>query len=394
MSVCGACAGVQFMPFFRAREWSVSGHYPSTPTKPANPVAIELEACRSCGLIRQAPDRIVPLSYDQIVRDTAKQLPDYAKRIISSLSEHGVAKDDLVIEVGANDGTFLTELRNAGYRNLLGVEPSHQLAEAATNSGLKILNDYFDRRLAHQILASHGPSRAVICRHTLEHVPDIHELTGGIANLLGSGGVSFVEVPDTDWVITQLFAHEIWDEHVSYFRPQSLSRLLERAGLQPVRLERVRFRDTRNLLCWSVRQPTSPLLRSLAEDETTLADVDHFQARWDAFSASLRARIAAAPRPVIAIGASHIQLNFLNFTGLDDIDVLIDDDSAKAGRYAPLARHVPVRTTADVLATTRNGTLLRTAFPYPDWQDRICSSLFPHGVGSIEPYDLVRSIRR
>src|SRR6185437_385416 len=156
MSVCGACAGVQFTPFFKAREWSVSGHYPSTPAKPANPVAIELEACRSCGLIRQVPDRLVPLNYDQIIRGTAKQLPDYAGRIIASLSEHGVAKDDLVVEVGANDGTFLKELRNSGYRNLLGVEPSRQLGETAASSGFTVLNDYFGRPLAQQILASHG----------------------------------------------------------------------------------------------------------------------------------------------------------------------------------------------------------------------------------------------
>lgn len=386
MSVCGACAGVQFTPFFKAREWSVSGHYPSTPAEPGIPVAVELEACRSCGLIRQVPGRLVPLNYDQIVRGTAKQLPDYAGRIIASLSEQGVAKDDLVVEVGANDGTFLKELRNSGYRNLLGVEPSTQLAEAAVSAECTVLNNYFGRPLAKQIRAAHGTARAIICRHTLEHVPDIHELSSGIADLLAADGVSFVEVPDTDWVITQLFAHEIWDEHVSYFRPQSLARLLQRTGLQPARLERVRFRDTRNLLCWAVRQPTS-LIPSIAEDEATLADVDQFQTRWDAFSASLRARIAAAPKPIIGIGASHIQLNFLNFTGLDDIDLLIDDDSAKAGRFAPLARPVPIRTTADVLATRRSGTLLRTAFPYPAWQERICSSLAPYGVGSIEPYD-------
>lgn len=386
MSVCGACAGVQFTPFFKAREWSVSGHYPSTPAEPGIPVAVELEACRSCGLIRQVPGRLVPLNYDQIVRGTAKQLPDYAARIIASLSEHGVAKDDLVVEVGANDGTFLKELRNSGYRNLLGVEPSTQLAEAAVSAECTVLNNYFGRPLAKQIRAAHGTARAIICRHTLEHVPDIHELSSGITDLLAADGVSFVEVPDTDWVITQLFAHEIWDEHVSYFRPQSLARLLQRTGLQPARLERVRFRDTRNLLCWAVRQSTS-LIPSIAEDEATLADVDQFQTRWDAFSASLRARIAAAPKPIIGIGASHIQLNFLNFTGLDDIDLLIDDDSVKAGRFAPLARPVPIRTTADVLTTRRSGTLLRTAFPYPAWQERICSSLAPYGVGSIEPYD-------
>ena len=392
MSVCGACAGEQFRPFFRAREWSVSGHYPSVPVNSPDPVAIELEACRSCGLIRQVPDRIVNLNYDQIVRGTARQLPAYADRIIASLREYGVTRDDLVVEVGANDGTFLKALRNSGFHNLLGIEPSSQLAEASARSGFDIFDDYFNRPLAQAIRSSRGPARAVICRHTLEHVPEMRELVCAIADLLAPGGLAFVEVPDTDWVITQLFAHEIWDEHVSYFRPRSLARLLERAGLHCRRLERVRFRDTRNLLCWSVRQLTAVTSPSaLAEDKASSTDVDNFQSRWDAFSARVRARVAEVPKPIIGIGASHIQLNFLNFTGLDDIDVLIDDDRAKAGRFAPLARQVPIRTTADVIANIRQGTLLRTAFPYPDWQAKICSSLLPYGVGSIEPYDLVQA---
>jgi 2-polyprenyl-3-methyl-5-hydroxy-6-metoxy-1,4-benzoquinol methylase len=393
MSVCGACAGERFRPFFRAREWSVSGHYNSVLVKSAAPVAIELEACGSCGLIRQVPDQKVTLNYDQIVRGTARQLPIYASRIIASLHDYGVTADDLVVEVGANDGTFLKALRSSGFRNLLGIEPSATLAESSQKAGFDVVDDYFDRRLAQAIRSSRGPARAVICRHTLEHVPEIHELACGIADLLAQGGLAFVEVPDTDWVITQLFAHEIWDEHVSYFRPRSLARLLNSAGLHCTRLERVRFRDTRNLLCWSVRQPgtvaTSP---ALAEDEASSADVDGFQSRWDAFSARVRVRVAAAPKPIIGIGASHIQLNFLNFTGLDDIDILIDDDGAKAGRFAPLARQVPIRTTADVVANTRRGTLLRTAFPYPDWQATICNSLFPYGVGSIEPYDLIQAV--
>jgi 2-polyprenyl-3-methyl-5-hydroxy-6-metoxy-1,4-benzoquinol methylase len=393
MAVCGACAGVQFTPFFRTHEWSVSGHYPQSPVQPGLPVAIELEACRSCGLIRQVPDRLVSLNYDQIVRGTARQLPDYAQRIITSLSEYGVAKDALVVEVGANDGTFLRELRNSGYHKLLGVEPSHQLAETTSNSGISILNNYFDRNLARQILASHGPAAAVICRHTLEHVPDIRELAAGISDLLAPGGVSFVEVPDTDWVITELFAHEIWDEHISYFRPRSLAALLDKVGLRPDRLERVRFRDTRNLLCWATQQQISTASRFSAEDEASPADVDNFQTRWNAFSARLRTNIEKLPRPLVAIGASHIQLNFLNFSGLDEhVDILVDDDDAKAGRFAPLARPVPIRTTADILATLRQGTLLLSAFPYPAWEEKLCNTLAPYGVAFIRPYDLVQEI--
>lgn len=392
MMACGVCDGVDFAPFFRSRLWSSSGRYLASETEPQGfgPVRLMTEYCRTCGLIRQPPGFEIQLDYTGIERDTAKQLPDYAQRIIASLAELGVGPDDLVVEVGANDGTFLKAVRAAGYRNLVGVEPSQQLAARGSAAGLMIHNDYFGRELAADIVRQHGTARAVICRHTLEHVPDIRGLTQGIADVLAPDGVSFIEVPDTDWIVSDLFAHEVWDEHIAYFRAGSLARLIRSTGQTPFSMERVRFRDTRNLLCWSVRGQARPgMVRDMVEDTTSPADLADFQARWDAFAARVRAAVAAAPQPVIAIGASHIQLNFLNFTGLDAaVDLLIDDDPVKADHFAPLAKPVPIRNTASVLESVRAGTILRTAFPYPAWEDRICKALAPYGVGSIAPYDL------
>jgi len=390
MSACGACLSLDFAPFFRAGEWSTSGRYLAQPAAAGEPVDIVLECCRGCGLIRQSPSAIVRLDYVAIERGTAKQLPSYAERIIGSLSEYGVGAGDLVVEVGANDGTFLKELRNSGFRNLLGIEPSRQLAALGAQAGFDVEARYFGRELAREIVAKRGPAKAVVCRHTLEHVPDIQGLAAGIAEVLAPGGLGFVEVPDTDWVVTRLFAHEIWDEHVTYFRAGSLARLLRGVGLEPVRLVRERFRDTRNLLCWSVRGGALAVPQgAVAADEADAEAVSGFQARWDRFAQRLRATVRAAPKPIVAIGASHIQLNFLNFTGLGgEVDLLIDDDPVKAGRYAPLARAVPIRSTADALARVTRGTVLRTAFPYPEWEERICRALAERGVGAIAPYAL------
>jgi SAM-dependent methyltransferase len=388
---CGACQGAQFAPFFRSREWTHSGRYLASDQSviSAEPIEIMTEYCRQCGLIRQVPGSEVRLDYTGISRDTAKQLPDYARRVVGSMAEMGVRGDDLVVEIGANDGTFLRALREAGYRNLIGVEPSKDLAVRAAASGFTIVNEYFGRALAARMLSQHGAPRAIICRHTLEHVPDIQDMTQGIAAFLAPQGIAFIEVPDTDWIISELFAHEIWDEHVTYFRSGSLEILLQNAGLVPLRMERARFRDTRNLLSWSVRSPASADAQPVfLEDVTSAADLMDFQARWDRYASTLRAMVAAAPRPIIAVGAAHIQMNFLNYTGLDgNVDMLIDDDPVKAGHYAPLAFPVPIRTTAQVLDTVRAGTVLRTAFPYPAWEDRICSALAPYGVKSIKPYD-------
>ena len=84
------------------------------------------------------------------------------------------------------------------------------------------------------------------------------------------------------------------------------------------------------------------------------------------------------------------QLNFLNFTGLDDaVDILIDDDPWKAGRFAPLAKSVPIRTTSDILSSVRRGTLLKIAFPYPGWEKRVSDALEVFGIGSIDPYGIL-----
>jgi SAM-dependent methyltransferase len=372
---CGACAGASFGDFFRAREASVSGIYPSEPDVPPQPTTIDLEYCKSCGLIRQVPDRTIRLNYDRIVRGTAKQLPDYAEEIFAALPRLGVQSTDLILEVGANEGTFLRQLRDRGYQNLLGVEPSKGLADYSRQSGLDIIDTYFGRLLAAEIRATHGSVRAVICRHTLEHVPDIFEFTCAIADVLADDGVALIEVPDADWVVTNLFAHEIWDEHITYFRARSLRRLLEASGLRPIELRRMRFRDTRNLLAWSTPTANAILQAAdLPDDEADLDAVAHFQ---------------ASPKPIVGIGASHIQLNFFNFAGLGDlVDGLIDDDETKAGRFAPLTRAIPIRSTDETLATMRQGTLLRTAFPYPSWEDHLERVLRGHGVASIDPYGM------
>jgi SAM-dependent methyltransferase len=389
MATCGACQNAHFGRFFRAQQASVTGLYFGKPTL-GEPATVELEYCKSCGLIRQPPERMIRLNYERIVRGTSQQLPPYAPDILSSLAQFGVKSDDFVLEIGANDGTFLKKLRAQGYRNLLGVEPSKQLADSAKQAGFDILDAYFDQELAADIRKQHGGARALICRHTLEHVPDIVAFTKAIADVLSADGFALIEVPDADWLVINLFAHEIWDEHISYFRPRSLAALLGNSGLKPVRLERMRLRDTRNLVCWSVPASSSAAAPCPTDDEAGFAALESFQARWDSFSERLRTVVLANSGPVIAIGAAHNQLNFLNFTGLAGaVDTLIDDDAAKAGHFAPLAKAVPIRSTADVLATVRQGTLLRTGFPYPSWEDRIERALAVHNVRSIKPYDLL-----
>ena len=399
---CDVCGGGHFAPFFSGSEWAASGRYltaeEAADWRPARagtgarfdlrgPIGIHLDYCLDCGFIRQDPERRVALDYAVIDRGTSQQIPHYSRDILDGLRALGVRDDAAVIEVGSNDGAFLKQLRADGFSRLLGIEPSRELASRSLAAGFETEVGYFDRVKAAELAARRGSADVVVCRHTLEHVPDIPGMLAAIADVLAPGGFCFMEVPDTDWVISRLFAHEIWDEHLAYFRPGNLALAMRRAGLEPVRLESVRFRDTANLLCWAVRSGGREIPTDVAADATAMADLKSFAARWAALTARLRADLVEAPRPIVAVGASHIQLNFLNYAGLSGaVDLLIDDDPRKAGRFAPLAGPVPICTTDQALATLTGGTILCTAFPYPGWQHRICQGLAPQGVRVVDPY--------
>ncbi|MDO8289814.1 MAG: class I SAM-dependent methyltransferase [Parvibaculum sp.] len=350
--------------------------------------SLNLEYCAACGFIRQVQEIQPSIDYAHVERGTAQQLPHYTTTIIDGMKKRGITTQDFIVEIGCNDGSFLDALKASGFENLLGVEPSVGLSQTAASKGFRVEPIPLTPDNARKIIGKHGQADAVVCRHTLEHVPAPKDLIAAIATLLKPGGICIIEVPDTDWVIEHLCIHEIWDEHISYFRPGSLHRLLKSKGLSVLALDAIRFRDTRNLVCFAMRGETPDALEQV-RDQTTLEDIANCADRWRILINSLQNAIAAAPKPLIAIGASHIQINFINFAKLDmQIQILIDDDPRKQNRRAPIGKGIPIISTDDAIESIVQGTILRTAFPYPAWMDKITDTMAAKGVTIIDPFDL------
>jgi hypothetical protein len=265
-----------------------------------------------------------------------------------------------------------------------------QLSKVAEGKGFKVDNAYCSTANAAELRARHGAFDAIVCRHTLEHVPDPEDLVRAIGMLLSPGGLCLIEVPDFEWVLETLAVHEIWDEHISYFSKPNLQMLLTRLGFETISVEQVRFRDTRNLVALSrwTGQPSGKSEQStVANAHATANACRQLPATWASYRRQLLLDAKSWEHPVMAVGASHIQSNYLHFTGLASIvDALIDDDPHKLGKFVELEKAVPVRSTNDALKSMKTGTLLRTAFPYPVWMDKLAAELEPRGVRIVEPY--------
>ena len=390
MTPCPACASSSFENLIDFGIIPKSGTYLESHSADFPKIHHAYEFCSSCCLIRQKNIESASHDYTHIPRATTRQFPKYIDAIIASLNSHGVSGSDLVIEVGSNDGGFLDRLASAGFSNFLGIEPSIACAGLSLAKGHKVITKHWDAETAAAVLQEHGAARAVICRHTLEHVPRPLEFLQAIRSVLAPDGIAFIEVPDARPITHDLRGHELWDEHLHIFTPANLQLIMRRAGFSVLRCNAWPERSDINLLLWGkadagLSQNNPPDSTAASASEIQLCR--EFEARWKVFSSRLQVEAASWPRPVYMLGASHPQTNFIHFTGLkNSIDAFIDDNPAKANLLVPLARPVPIFPASKLLEDPAPGTIIRGAFGYEDWMDRATASLSCGLAMVVRPY--------
>lgn len=383
---CPCCGLADFKRLLEFPSIPVSGIYRASTAddQPVNDLAWDV--CTRCGLVRNCNFRSPP---DYLVkpRPTQRQLPAYLQVLLDLISAK-TGKDDAVIEIGANDGSFLDVLRSEGYSNLHGVEPSAELSRVAKSRGHRIVEDYFTEDAVEKLLTACGAPKFVICRHTLEHVPDPAGFMAGIRRLLAPArGCALIEVPDSSAMWEGINFVELWDEHLFYFSPQTLHRLASRVGLSVNATLVFPHLETRNLMMH--------VCASDSEHEQLLVlDADGEAPRWTQFAenfrhvcAQLQAAILKAPRPLYFMGASHPQTNLVNFLALADrLDFMVDDDPDKLGKLPPvMSDTVRVVSSGEFATHPTGGTLVLSGLGYAKWSDLLKKSAAARGMDVIDP---------
>jgi Methyltransferase domain len=382
---CPACNGAQFHELIDFGIMPRSGIFLSNPEQAAPTRRLRFEYCEGCALVRQHPLPSYAPDYTHVSRPTARQLPSYAPDIISRLIA-ATQVNDLIVEVGANDGTFLSVLAQAGFESRLGIEPSHSLAVCGEQSGHEIVVAHLDQQSAQAIRAQRGAAAAVLCRHTLEHVADPTSLLRAMATLLADEGLLFVEVPDTQPVIDTLRGFELWDEHLFYFSMANLRRLLAQCGFAVEHMQSVHHRNSQNIICWA-RKRQRPQ-NEIESPGTLIQACRAFRRRWSAYSEALQAQSHSWMQPVFATGASHPQSNFLLFTGIGhQVSGLVDEDPVKLGKWVALPQAVRISHPSELDTCLTRGTLLLTAFGYPDWTQSMRRKFASVPVRLVAPFN-------
>lgn len=207
-------------------------------------------ACTQCGFLF-ADDIPSQKQYDAYYRASAKYtysiyrdgLPAGLKKIhrdtfslINEFLRGRVTDRDTctVLDIGCSTGYLLHLFKEAGYAKLRGIEPSPGCSAIARGLyGVEVLPCLLSE------LKQNDKYDLIILSAILEHIAEFPAIVGRLGALLKDNGVVVVVVPDVmgfNMPPREPF-HEFSLEHINYFTAVTLGNLLQRYGLNTVRVE-------------------------------------------------------------------------------------------------------------------------------------------------------------
>src|SRR4029077_5754127 len=190
--------------------------------------------CRNCELVQLGlavdPVIIFPPDYPYTSGTTKLLRDNFADLASESAAMLGLGKDDLVVDIGSNDGTLLSNFKDAGHR-VLGIEPT-DVGALANQRGIPTLKRYFDPEVAREIKREHGPASLVTAANCFAHIEDVHAICEGIVEMLKPGGAFISESHSLISLLNTLQYDTVYHEHLRYYSVASLKHLLEMHDLE------------------------------------------------------------------------------------------------------------------------------------------------------------------
>lgn len=266
--------------------------------------------------------------------------------------------NDLVIDIGSNDGTLLRFFKNHGAK-ILGIDPAIDISKRANEEGIETINSFFTYSLSETIKNQYGKARLITANNVFAHADDLSDILSGVENLLTDDGIFVFEVSYlVDVIINNLF-DTIYHEHLSYHHLYPLIDFIERHHLHVFDTHRVNTHGgSIRVYCKRQPIPTSSSLRQLLDQEYELglclnsdplngydaiAGLNHKinKLSQDLKSYLLQEKIDGSS--IAGFGAPAKATTLMYQFGFDKglIDFIVDDSPLKQGLYSP-GLHIPV----------------------------------------------------
>lgn len=147
------------------------------------------------------------------------------KRTAKDISLHLPDKNAFILDIGCASGGLLVELKNLGFHNLIGLDPSKNCVRKVESYGIKAFQGDL---LSIGSIGQGKKFDCIILSQVLEHVYDLQTTVRRVVRKLNNSGLLYVEVPDASAYLDYYIVpyHYFDQEHINHFDKHSLNNLL------------------------------------------------------------------------------------------------------------------------------------------------------------------------
>lgn len=320
---------------------------------------LKVYTCHNCFLVQvdeyKKSDAIFDSNYVYF-SSYSKSWLAHAKAYTEMMVERfGYNESSLVMELASNDGYLLQYFHEKNIP-VMGIEPTANTAQVATEKGIKTVIEFFSADLADRFANTWNVRPDLLLgNNVLAHVPDIVDFVLGMKIILKEQGVVTMEFPHLMQLVDNNQFDTIYHEHFSYLSLYTVKQIFESQGLGifdveelpthggSLRIYAKHADDDSKAISANV---DTVLQKELSKGMNSLAYYDNFQEK--AFNIKLDlvdflSKQKRAGKKVAGYGAAAKGNTLLNYCGIknDLISFVVDANPHKQNKFLP-ASHIPV----------------------------------------------------
>lgn len=323
---------------------------PAIGTRPAEQPAYPAEVlrCPKCELVQLGlvvdPNILFPPSYPYTSGTTKILRENFAELYREVMATYPVAKEDLVVDIGSNDGTLLGNFHDGGHR-VLGIEPTNA-GKIAQKKGITTMISFFTKDAASKAVKKYGKAKIVTAANVFAHIENPSAVVKSIVSMLDKDGIFISESHYWVALLETLQYDTIYHEHLRYYSLTALKYLLEMHGLEVIRAKRIPTHGG-SIRVYSAKKGTRTVHESVKQilDHEKQALSQESLARFRKGVVDSKLALLAMLKDIkqrgeriYGIGAPSRSSTLINYVGLNDgiLDAVLEiSGSYKIGKYVP-----------------------------------------------------------
>lgn len=234
---CRSCGATLDKTIFDIGELKINA-FVSAPDRDIGSAPLTLMHCEQCDLIQLSHtvrEEDLYKNYWYLSR-LNKKIVDNLQNIVQDVSaEVQFDKGDLVLDIGANDGTLLS-FYDTDIVTRVGCDPAQNIHEELEQNCEIMIGDFFNRDNWQSAIHAEAEAKVVTTVAMFYDLDDPNGFVSDIKNILHKNGIWLCQLMTACPMLDTNDLGNIIHEHIEYYTYLSLVNLMERHGLEIYRV--------------------------------------------------------------------------------------------------------------------------------------------------------------